>query len=329
MRMQQNRKPSRPEQKSEYLVDADESAKSFDPRYLAAKKSIDDSSLNPQVWEMLHNSLPAAREGKNLQILELGSGIGTMLARLVERKVLRGPSAYLATDMDPDQLVEARNYLGQWAKKQGNSWLWAEDGGRLSTPTTDISLTLRQATAEELAASADLLGPFQLLLAHAVLDLVDFAAVLTPLLSRLTANGLAYLSCNFDGETIFLPGFAGEEQFIAEYHHSMEARLVGASHTGGRLRSFAQNLGLEILATGRSDWVIHPREKTYSADETFFLHAMVETVYSQLDSVERSPAELASLTSWANTRHQQIDNGSLSFQARHLDILVRRPKSQF
>ena len=302
---------------------ADDTRKSFDPRYLAAKKSIDDRALNHHVWETLRQTLHHCRDGEPVRILELGTGIGTMLERLVDRGLLTGTIEYLATDMDPAQLRAARQYLSHWAEKHGHSWSWADDGGQLNTRNAELSLTLEPARAEELADRADALGPFHLIIAHAVLDLVDFPTVLPQLLSRLTNNGLAYFTCNFDGETVFLPHYEGEEEYIRRYHNSMESRLAGASHTGRRLLTFLQGAGLEILAAGSSDWVIHPRKAGYTVDERFFLHAIIETVERELAKENNQPSDLTNLTNWARLRHQQIETGELSFLARHLDLLVQ------
>ena len=103
----------------------------------------------------------------------------------------------------------------------------------------------------------------------------------------------------------------------------MEARLTGASHTGRRLLTFLHSSGLEILAAGSSDWVIHPRRAGYSLDETFFLHAIIETVERELSKEKKSLSDLANLANWANLRHRQIETVELSFLARHLDLLVQ------
>jgi hypothetical protein len=154
-----------------------------------------------------------------------------------------------------------------------------------------------------------------------VLDLVDFPALLPRLLQRLQENGLAYLTCNFDGGTIFLPECEEEQEIIRQYHVSMEMRLSGASHTGRRLLTFLQRPGLELLAAGSSDWVIHPRKAGYTVDETVFLHAIIQTVERELAKKNWPPPGLAA---WARLRHQQVGAGQLSFLARHLDLLVRR-----
>lgn len=301
---------------------------SFDPSYLAAKKSIDDRSLNNHVCKTLCHLLPQTGGNEPLRILELGAGIGTMLERLVDWGVLTGSIAYLAADMDLGQIRAARKYLSQWSKNRGYSLSWRQRNGRLRTAGAEISLQLELARVEELAERSASLGPFHLVLAHALLDLVDFTAVLEPLLSRLTRDGLAYFTCNFDGETIFLPECEVDEKIIRAYHGSMETRLCGASRTGRRLLMFLQNIGLEIKAAGSSDWVIHPRGDKYTRDEAFFLHAIVQTVADELAGQNLFPADGDNLTGWTRLRHQQIDAGELSFIARHLDLLAQRRSLQ-
>ncbi|TKB27658.1 class I SAM-dependent methyltransferase [Desulfopila sp. IMCC35006] len=300
----------------------DAADRSFDSRYLAAKKTIDDQSLNHHVWKTLHSSLQQTPRSKPLNILEIGAGIGTMFERMVDRGLLTGPATYVATDSDPGQLAAARQYLSQWAKRRGHALLWSgEYGGDLHTSRADISLSLALASAEELADRADALTPFHLVIAHAVLDLVDFPVVLHRLLSRLAANGMAYFTCNFDGETLFLPENEDDQEIIGLYHASMETRLRGASHTGRRLLGFLQGPPLDLLAAGSSDWIVHPRDRRYSKDEVFFLHAIIDTVEKEL---AKKPSPPSSLAAWASVRRRQVEAGELSLLARHLDILARR-----
>ena len=59
----------------------------FDPsRYLVAKKTLDDRAINRQVLADLCRLLPTGP----LRVLEVGAGLGTMVARLLERNVVRG-----------------------------------------------------------------------------------------------------------------------------------------------------------------------------------------------------------------------------------------------
>ncbi|MGB3211760.1 MAG: class I SAM-dependent methyltransferase [Desulforhopalus sp.] len=304
----------------------DEDGKSFDPRYLAAKKSIDDRALNHHVWDALRQALSQITGDEPCSILEIGSGIGTMFQRVVERDLLTGPVTYLATDNDPNQLKAARKYLTDWAEQQPHTLSWSSEyQGRLRTAKADISLALHLASAKELAESALKPGPFHLMLAHAVLDLIDFPAILPRLLEQLVDKGLAYFTCNFDGETVFLPECEGEREILRLYHASMDARLAGASHTGRRILTFVQRPGLELLAAGSSDWIIPPRNSCYSSDEIFFLHSIIETVDQELSKTNRP---LLGLETWTRHRHRQVEAGTLSLLARHLDLLIqRRPSS--
>jgi len=308
---------------------AEKTEGSFDPRYLAAKKSIDDRALNRFVWSALCQALPLTTGTAPANILEVGAGIGTMLARMVDWSLLTGPATYRATDSDAGHLQHARHYLSAWADQQGLSLNWSgNQHGLLASPPAQISLFLEEVRAEALARRTESRGTFHLVIAHAVLDLIDLPAVLPGLLAQLTHNGLAYFTCNFDGSTLFLPEYPGDEEqeILRRYHASMEARLLGASRTGRRLLSFLQHPDLELLAAGSSDWVIHPRNETYSGDEVWFLHALIATVEKELAG-KSCPAP-PGLAAWARTRHQQVETGTLSFLARNLDFLARRRPPQ-
>ncbi len=303
---------------------ADGPASGFDPHYLAAKKSIDDRALNRYVWTELCQALPQTTGGDPANIVEIGAGIGTMLARMVDWGLLTRPTTYLATDCDIGHLRLARHYLAAWADERGYTLHWPEKHrGLLRTAQAEIALVFEAVRAEEMARRTATRGTFHLVIAHAVLDLLDLPAVLPGLLSQLTSNGLAYFTCNFDGTTLFLPEYPGgeEEEMLRRYHASMEARLTGASRTGRRLLSMLQGPGLELVAAGSSDWVIHPRNLTYSEDELLFLHALIATVEQELAG-KSGPAP-PSLAAWARTRHQQVEAGTLTFLARNLDLLAR------
>ena len=305
-----------------HRIAVDITGNDFYPRYLAAKKGIDDRSLNHHVQETLRQALGQVTDRGPINILEIGAGIGTMVQRILERGLLKGQATYVATDSDPAQLVAAREYLSRWARKQGHALSWSgEDRCRLRTPAADVTVVLIPASVEELAEGSHTLDPFHLLIAHAVLDLVDFPALLPGLLQRLEQNGLAYLTCNFDGETVFLPGCDTDQEIIERYHASMETRLTGASHTGRRLMQFLQRPEVELLAAGSSDWVIHPCRAGCCADEIFFLHTIIETVERELAGKD---TPLPGLAAWARQRHRQAEAGELSFRARHLDLLARR-----
>src|SRR5262249_37445544 len=78
------------------------------------------------------------------------------------------------------------------------------------------------------------------LIANAVLDLVDVPSVLPGLLRLLVPGGVYWFTINYDGETIFEPGHPLDDQVIRAYHRDMDERIrygrpAGESRTG-RLR---------------------------------------------------------------------------------------------
>ena len=307
---------------SRYATVGGKGGEGFANRYLAAKKMIDDRACSGYVWDILQRVFAETTAGELPRILEVGAGIGTMVERIVERGLLPAGGHYLATDQSAASLQAVPNTLTRWSPSRSSSWHWPREGqGVLTEGDRELTLTLEQVSIEELALRAKPSAPFHLLIAHAILDLVDFSTLLPKLSVQLTSPGLLLLTCNFDGETLFFPNYPGgdEEEILRRYHASMEARVNGASHCGRRLLAFLLKEGYEVLAAGASDWIIHPHGLGYAAEDAFFLHTLVETVTQELAS--NAPPQ--GLRAWSNIRHQQIEAGELTCMARHLDLLAR------
>ena len=83
-------------------------------RYLAAKRTVDDRALNRPVLAELRRLLPPGPP----RVLEIGAGLGTMVARLLEWQVLTG-GEYALLDVDPRLLQDSRTWLGAWALARG------------------------------------------------------------------------------------------------------------------------------------------------------------------------------------------------------------------
>ena len=298
------------------------SAEELYPRYLAAKKSVDDRALNRPVWDRLRHQLRTRSDRGPLRILELGAGIGTMIERVVDWGLVTGDTVYVAVDREAAHLQAARQRLTSWAEQRGERLVWeGKKKSRLRLAQGELSLTLHVAGVEELTGPSEP-ADFDLLIAHALLDLVDFHVLLPRLLPRLKATGLLYLSCNFDGETLFLPADSGQNEalILERYHTSMDARVAGSSRTGRRLLDFLCQAGLPLLAAGSSDWVVHPQAGQYPADEAFFLQMMIATVEKELAKADPPPG----LAAWSAARLHQLARGELIFLARHLDLLAAR-----
>jgi SAM-dependent methyltransferase len=294
-------------------------------RYLAAKKSVDDRALNRHVWRTLKAALPDGR----LRILELGAGIGAMVERVVEWDLL--PTAdytaavytaavYTAIDNEPENIAHIYERLPQSGFiHQDDHLRWQNDGR---------SLTIHPQTADirQIAADPAQQGQWDLLIAHAVLDLLPLDRLLAPLLGLLRPGGLFYFTINFDGETIFEPILDPifDAEIMRLYHASMDNRLIegelsGDSRTGRHLFQRLTAVGGQILAAGSSDWVVYGQDGRYPADEAYFLHAIL---HMMAQTLSQSPElDQPQFAQWLAQRQQQIDRGELVYIAHQLDFV--------
>jgi SAM-dependent methyltransferase len=137
-------------------------------RYLAAKTTVDDRALNRHVLAELRRLMPADAP----RVLEVGAGLGTMVARLMDwGAVVAGE--YILLDADRQLLDRSRWWLGEWAAARGLRNDLLPDGlrvGDLRVCLVHAELGSYLEAAHEAAADV--------LIANAVLDLVDVPAVL-------------------------------------------------------------------------------------------------------------------------------------------------------
>ena len=274
------------------------------PRYLAAKQTVDDRALNAHVWQTLRAVLPPGP----LDVLEVGAGTGTMVDRLERRGLLASGGRYTAIDADPHNMVEA--------------------GWRLRARPLPVGLELEAADVYTFAQREKGRRAWDLLIAHAFLDLVDAPRLLPDLLALLRPGGLFYFTINFDGLTALEPpvdpGF--DELVIDLYHRTMDERLVdgrpaGDSRSGRHLLWQIPVSGGEILAAGPSDWVVLPQRGGYPADEAYFLRHILHFFETSLDG--RPELDPGRFSRWLVQRRAQIDAGELIFIAHQLDVCGR------
>jgi SAM-dependent methyltransferase len=301
-------------------------------RYLAAKKSVDDRALNQHVWHNLAHALPAAARMPPVQILEVGAGIGTMVERLVTRGFL-SHAAYTAIDADPGTIAESQRRLPGWMADQGFSvtedapgrWRFLRQGNDLRVQTEAIDL---------LSFVARMRGQrtWDLLIAHALLDVLDIPTTLPGLLALLRPGGLFYFTIAFDGATILQPQIdAGlDAQIEALYHQTMDQRRIagqpsGDSRTGRHLFGHLQAAGTELIDVGSSDWVIFAGPRGYTGDEAYFLHFIIHTIGTALQGQPQLDPER--FAAWIARRHAQVEQGSLVYITHQLDFLGRVPVS--
>lgn len=289
-------------------------------RYLAAKTTVDDRALNGHVLAELRRLMPAGAP----RVLEVGAGLGTMVARLMDWGVV-GTGEYTLLDTDRQLLDHSRRWLSDWAAARGLRGDLLPDGLQVG----DLRVRLVHAElGSYLEAGHGALA--DLLIANAVLDLVDVPAVLPGLLRLLVPAGVYWFTINYDGESIFTPGHPRDDQVMQAYHRDMDERVrygrpAGDSRTGRRLFHHLRSAGAPPLAAGSSDWVVSSGpDGTYPDDEAYFLRSILSTIQDALRS-RPNWVEPADLADWLTVRHRQLAAGELVYIAHQLDFAGRSP----
>jgi SAM-dependent methyltransferase len=298
----------------------DASTSSGYARYLAAKTTVDDRALNRHVLAELRTLMP---EGAP-RVLEVGAGLGTMVARLLDWGVAGG-GEYVLLDADWALLAAARRGLRDWAAARNVHCDLLPDGLQLG----DLRVRLVHA---ELGGylRADPGELADVLIANAVLDLVDVPSVLPGLLRLLVPGGAYWFTINYDGETIFEPGHPLDDKVMSAYHRDMDERIRygrpgGDSRTGRRLFHSLRDAKAPALAAGSSDWVVYPAaDGSYPADEGYFLRSILTTIR---DALRNRPDRVApaDLSDWLAVRYRQLAAGDLVYMAHQLDFAGRSP----
>jgi hypothetical protein len=289
-------------------------------RYLAAKTTVDDRALNRHVLAELRRLMPAGAP----RILEVGAGLGTMVVRLMDwAAVVAGE--YILLDADRQLLDCSRRWLRDWATARGLRCDPLPDGLLVG----DLRVRLVNAELGSYLEAAHG-APADVLIANAVLDLVDVPAVLPGLLRLLVPGGVYWFTINYDGETIFAPGHPHDGQIMQAYHRDMDERLrygrpAGESRTGRHLFQHLRDAGAPALAAGSSDWVVYPAaDGNYPADEAYFLHSILNTIRDALRN-RQDQVEPADLADWLAERGRQLAAGELVYIAHQLDFVGRSP----
>src|SRR6201990_3457254 len=282
-------------------------------RYLAAKTTVDDRALNRHVLAELRRLMPAGAP----RVLEVGAGLGTMVARLMDWGVV-GTGEYILLDADRQLLDDSRRWLRDWAAARGLRHDLRPDGlqvGELRVRLVDAELG-RYLEAEH-GARADVL------IANAVLDLVDVPVILPGLLRLLVPGGVYWFTINYDGESIFVPGHPHDDQVMQAYHRDMDERVrygrpAGESQAGRHLFHQLRAAGAPALAAGSSDWVVSAGpDGNYAGDDAYFAGSILSTIENALRSrADRvDPADLADCLA---VRRRQLAAGELVYLAHQL-----------
>jgi hypothetical protein len=294
-------------------------------RYLAAKKSIDNRAINNHVWQVLLDSLPQISANKPLSVFEMGAGIGTMIERMLERDLFSFAD-YTAIDAQTENIRHAQRRLLAWATKHGYQAVERTDGLLIFGEGIEVNTNLVDVDLFDFIADQQNLGTYDLLVAHAFLDLVDLPDTLPQIFNFGQKDSLFYFTINYDGLAILEPIIDQDfdQHVLNLYHRTMSERIrdgkrFGDSRTGRHLFEHIQNAGGKILAVGSSDWFVFPGPIGYPQDEAYFLHFIIQTIYQALKN--HPELDAGKFEEWIYLRHAQIERKELIYIAHQLDYV--------
>ncbi len=294
-------------------------------RYLTAKKTVDDRSINRYVYQGLKRHLPQTAHDQPVRILEVGSGVGTMIERLIELDEsqlapnrLFTQSDYTALDAQKENTAHALERFPAWAsEKKYTVRADQQDGFYFCHPTGESRIHFLTGDVQHFSKQTD--KTWDLLIANAFLDLFDIPSVLPVLFKLLKSSGLFYFTINFDAVSTFEPVIDPEldAQIESLYHRSMDHS--GDSRSGRHLFHHLKSAGANILEAGASDWVVYPGPSGYPDDEEFFLHYILHFFEESLHN--HPELDQQRFASWLNTRHAQVEQHELVYIAHQIDFV--------
>ena len=316
---------------------------SFDfPAYLEAKFAIDSASLNAPLYAQFQDRL---RRTVHLRVLDLGTGTGAMLRRILELD-LPGPLELVGLDQEEQnlsvavdrvvQVLQRRKFIiEEKQERSGTMCIYGKKRG------SELRVVFQRGDLLD-RHTTDKLEPFDCITAHAFMDLMPLEAAVAIIRKLLKPDGIFYPTLNYDGLTVLMPEYEKldiEQRLLRIYNRSMEQRRnrggkTGGAQSGRRLYRSLLEEGFTILGMGSSDWNVFPTGGVYSDDQKLFLSAIVSMIAREAgrfrtgsgeDNAAGSdtPLDSAAVADWYNDRLQAVQNHSLSLIVHQLDLLAR------
>lgn len=303
--------------------------------YLTAKRTVDDRALDRRTWRRFVDTLTDAAGAPSpaddglggspdrpVRIVEVGAGVGSMLARLAAWETLPATVSYRGVDLESEAIAAAHDRVPGWLSDAGYAVDVDEDGRIVATDPdgpTRIEATFEVADAATVDDEADAV------VAAAVLDVVDLDRMLPALRGCLRDGGVLYAPCTFDGGTGVSPAHPDDDRIERLYHRHMdEVRdLPGSSRAGRDLLERLPAHGYAAESVGGCDWVVRPHDGSYPHAEGAFLDHLLSTIDGALADYSADVLDPDRRESWIAARRDQRARGELTLVAHHLDVLAR------
>lgn len=291
--------------------------------FLQAKYALDHRSLNPDVWRSFVNELSGI---DSLEWLDVGTGTGAMLRRILQIKH-NGTMRLTGLDMESGLLAIAENEIAAILESKG--FAIEKRIGHLSAERGADHIDFKP-VCMPLSEFRSAPNRYDVITAHAFMDLVPLRQTLAGFHDGLKPGGLFYTTINYDGETVLFPPYPDgefEDVLLQTYDASMEMRRLNGSETGGakcgrRLYGELLNAGFEIVRYGSSDWNITPCDGAYRDDDQVVLDRLLGWIASE---GRNDPAlDPEKLDRWLTCRRRQRQERTLGIIVHQIDILARK-----
>lgn len=287
--------------------------------FLTAKFALDERSLNPAVHAALLNCLRAMPE---LDCLDVGAGTGATVARMLRWRP-SGSWRLTALDRDPGLIELACETAREVLAASGHEPMKALAAVR----SRDSRIGIRFAACDLSSYRPE--SRYDLVTAHAFLDLVPLAPALAAFGRWLRPGGLLYATINCDGAPELAPAYrvqGFESALLACYAASMEARRVdgiatGGAHCGRRLAALLPEHGFCLVSAGRSDWRIGPAGEGYRDSDAACLETLLDLIWKE--GRTSGQFEAMALERWRADRRRMLHACELEMHVPNSDVLAR------
>lgn len=288
----------------------------FSADWLRQREPFDLAARSQTLALQFRAALVQRAPDANLRVIDLACGSGANFRALAP--LLQADQEWLMLDHDPLLLAAQRAEIARWAARQG--WACQDHAGTLSIHVGPTRWLVR---GQQLDLARDLealdLASCDGLVTTAFLDLVSAAWLdrLSALLTRTRRPMLATLTV--DGRRTWSPD-RPTDQLVADafLSHQGSDKGFGPSLGIGAADYLADSLAMASyqVSTQASDWAIGPEHRE-----------MLVTMAQEAAAVaiEANPANAPAVSDWLAQRLASAQQGLLSLEVGHLDLLAVPP----
>lgn len=312
----------------------------FKPDWLAARDPYDRAALDGEAIGLVEEWARRLPLERPIRVVDLGCGTGAGLRRALGWLAGRPVDAY-AVDAD-ERLLACLAARSPDRKSELGPPSEATETGAEKGPTGSGRASAPFATPESLRVAVtpiltDLLAPLDgaggpaegtvdLVVAHAVADLLPLDRFADRIAALLRPGGYAHVALTYDGETDFSPtdDHDLDRRVIDAYHRHMDRALVdrpayGGSTAGRRLAGALASAGLRVVRAAPSIWDARASDGRAGVA---VLDQLIGFVVVSLSELGEPP--VSEVACWEAARRAALAAGELRARVRHVDVLATR-----